>query len=174
MNRFTPTLIKLGAIAALAVGSYALTPLAFAAPPAEPVAATAADLQANADHYAMRAADYRARAKTDSKRAIVWFTMANYCDQKAEHYRMAAQAAGAEPDTGADRIGALGRSDCLVERIGPADLPAPLLRRDRASMRRGAVPGDDTEATDKRVLDRAFNTSNGREARHGTPRTIDL
>jgi hypothetical protein len=97
MNRFTHTLTQLGAIAALAVGSYALTPAAFAAPAADTVAATAADLQAKADHHAMMAADYRARARTDEKHAISWFTMANHCDQKAERYRMAALQAGAEP-----------------------------------------------------------------------------
>lgn len=96
MNRFTHTLIKVGAMAALAVGSYALTPLAFAAPASNAVATTA-DLQAKADHHAMMAADYRARARTDSKRAISWSTLANHCDQKAEHYRLAALAAGTAP-----------------------------------------------------------------------------
>jgi len=97
MNRFTHTLTQLGAIAALAAGSNALTTLAVAAPPTQSVAATAADLQAKADHHAMMAADYRDRAKTDSKHAISWFTMANHCDQKAQAYRIAALETGAEP-----------------------------------------------------------------------------
>jgi hypothetical protein len=97
MNRFAHTLTQLGAIAALAVGSNALTSLARAAPPAQSVATTAPDLQAKADHHAMMAADYRARAKADSKRAIAWLTLANHCDQKAQTYRMAALQAGAEP-----------------------------------------------------------------------------
>jgi hypothetical protein len=97
MNRFTHTLAQLGAIAALAVGSSALTTLALAAAPTQPVATTAADLQAKADHHATMAADYRARAKTDSKHAISWFTLANHCDQKAQAYRVAALQLGAEP-----------------------------------------------------------------------------
>jgi len=97
MNRLTHTLTQLGAIAALAVGSNALTTLVLAAPPTQSVATTAADLQATADHHAIMAADYRARAKTDSKHAISWFTLANHCDQKAERYQMAALQAGAEP-----------------------------------------------------------------------------
>ena len=90
MNRFTPTLIKLGAVVVLAAGPYALTPRAFAAPGTESVTVSAADLQAKADLY-------RSRMRTDEKRAIEWFTLANRCDQEAKRYRMVALAAGAEP-----------------------------------------------------------------------------
>jgi hypothetical protein len=97
MKRFTHPLIKVGAIAALAVGSYALPPLALAAPPGNAVTITSADLQAKADYHARRAADYRARMRVDEKHAIQWFTQANYHDQKAERYRMAALASAGTP-----------------------------------------------------------------------------
>jgi hypothetical protein len=97
MKRFTHTLIKVGAIATLTVGTYTLPVLALAAPPTNTVAITAADLQAKADHHAMMAADYRARMRVDEKHAIQWFTLANRLDQEAQRYRMAALAAGAEP-----------------------------------------------------------------------------
>jgi len=93
MNRFTHTLIKVASIATLAVGSYALPALALAAAPSNSVTITAANIQAKADHYAKVAADYRARMRTDEKRAIIYFTLANRWDQKAERYRMAALAA---------------------------------------------------------------------------------
>jgi hypothetical protein len=35
--------------------------------------------------------------RTDEKRAIEWFTLANRCDQEAKRFRMAALAAGVEP-----------------------------------------------------------------------------
>jgi hypothetical protein len=97
MNRFKQTLIKLGAVATLAVGSYALPALALAAPLSNASAATSADLQAKADHHAMMAADYRARIHVDDKHAIQWFTLANHCDQKAQAFRSAALAAGTAP-----------------------------------------------------------------------------
>jgi hypothetical protein len=97
MNRFTHTLIKVGAVAALAAGSYALPALTLAAPPSNASAATSADLQVKAAHHAMMAADYRARMRVGDKHAIQWFTMANHCDQKAQALRAAALAAGTAP-----------------------------------------------------------------------------
>jgi hypothetical protein len=97
MNRFTHTLIKVGAIATLAVGSYALPALAVAAPPNNTVAITAADLQAKADHYLRMEAYYRARMRVDEKHSIQLFTLANYCYHKAQTFRMAALDTGAAP-----------------------------------------------------------------------------
>ena len=54
MNRFTRTLIKVGAIATLAAGSYALPALALAAAPSNAVTITSADIQAKADQYGER------------------------------------------------------------------------------------------------------------------------
>jgi hypothetical protein len=97
MNRFTHTLIKVAGIATLAAGSYALPALALAAP-SSAVTITSADIQAKADYYAKVAADYRARMQTDEKRAILYFTLANRWDQKAERYRRTALAsAGTAP-----------------------------------------------------------------------------
>jgi hypothetical protein len=79
MNRISPTLIKLGSIATLALGSAIVTSAGFAASPTA--------------HHAMMAADYRARMRTDEKRAIVWFTQANHCDQKAAQLRVASRQA---------------------------------------------------------------------------------
>ena len=98
MNRFTHTLIKVASIATLAAGSYTLPALALAAAPSNAVTITSADIQTKADHYAKVAADYRARMRTDEKRAIIYFTLANRWDQKAERYRKAALAsAGTAP-----------------------------------------------------------------------------
>jgi hypothetical protein len=97
MNSYTPRLMTSIAIAVLAVGTIGLTSVAFAAPPTAAVAATSADLLAKADHHAMMAANYRARATADSKHAVAWFTLANHCDQKAQAYRVAALGAGTEP-----------------------------------------------------------------------------
>jgi hypothetical protein len=94
MNRFTHTLIKAGAIATLAVSSYALPALALAAPPNNTVAITAAD---KADRYLKMEADYRARMRVDEKHSIQWFTLANYCYHKAQTFRMAALDTGAAP-----------------------------------------------------------------------------
>lgn len=96
MNRFIHTLTKLGVSAAL-VGSYVLTSAALAAPPTVTISGTPSDLQAKADDYAKRAAEFRARMRTDDKRAIVYFTLANRLDQKAQRYHLAALQAGAEP-----------------------------------------------------------------------------
>ena len=89
MSRFTHTLTKLGAAAALA-GSYVLTSAAFAAPPTATLSGTPSDPQAAADYCAKVATEYRARMRTDEKRAIQYFTLANRWDQKAQHYRLAA------------------------------------------------------------------------------------
>jgi hypothetical protein len=98
MNRFTRPLIKVGAITALAVGSYALPALALAAAPSNAVTITSAELQAKADHHAMMAAYYRARMRVDEKHAIQWFTLANHCDQKADRYHhLAVLQSGTEP-----------------------------------------------------------------------------
>lgn len=96
MNRFIHTLTKLGAAAALA-GSYALASAAFAAPPSVTISGTAPDLQGKADYYAGVAADYRARMRTDEKRAIIYFTLANRWDQKAQRYHLAAVQGAGEP-----------------------------------------------------------------------------
>jgi hypothetical protein len=96
MNRFIHTLTKLGVSAAL-VGSYVLTSAAFAAPPTVTISGTPSDLQSKADYYGKLAAEYRARMRTDDKRAISYFTLANRLDQKAQRYHMAALQAGAEP-----------------------------------------------------------------------------
>jgi hypothetical protein len=96
MNRFTHTATKLG-VAAVLVGSYVLTSAAFAAPPSVTISGTAPDLQGKADDYARVAADYRARMRTDEKRAIIYFTLANRWDQKAQRYHLAALQAAGEP-----------------------------------------------------------------------------
>ena len=96
MNRFTHIATKLGVTAVLA-GSYVLTSAAFAAPPGVTISGTAPDLQGKADYYARVAADYRARMRTDDKRAILYFTLANRWDQKAERYHLAAVQAAGEP-----------------------------------------------------------------------------
>jgi hypothetical protein len=89
MNRISPTLIKLASVATLALGSAIVTSAAFAASPSVPTAAEG--LHAETAHHAMMAADYRARMRTDEKHAIVWFTQANHCDQKAEQLRVASR-----------------------------------------------------------------------------------
>jgi hypothetical protein len=94
MNRFTDTLIKVGAIATLAIGSYALPALALAAPSTNTVAITAAD---KADHYLKMEAYYRARMRVDEKHSMQLFTLANYCYHKAQTFRMAALDTGAAP-----------------------------------------------------------------------------
>ena len=94
MNRSIHTLIRAGAIATLAMGSYALPALALAAPPTNTVAITAAD---KADHYLKEEAYYRARMRVDEKHSIQWFTLANYCYHKAQTFRMAALDTGAAP-----------------------------------------------------------------------------
>jgi hypothetical protein len=96
MNRFTHTVTKLGAAAVL-VGAYVLTSAAFAAPPSVTISGAALDLQGKADSYARVAADYRARMRTDEKRAIIYFTLANRWDQKAQRYHLAALQAAGEP-----------------------------------------------------------------------------
>ncbi|MDA8351159.1 MAG: hypothetical protein M0038_20595 [Pseudomonadota bacterium] len=61
--------------------------------PATPTAQSAlAKMQAfevKAEYYAKKAAYYRnrARANLDGKHEITWLTLANRCDQEAEHYR---------------------------------------------------------------------------------------
>ena len=97
MNRFAHTLFKVASIATLAAGSYALPVLALAAPPANTVAITTADLQAKADHYAKMEAYYRARMRLDEKHSIQLFTLANYSYHKAQAYRMAALASAGTP-----------------------------------------------------------------------------
>jgi hypothetical protein len=96
MNRFTHMLIKVGAIATLAVGSYALPALALATPPASTAASTTADIQIKSNRYATRAADLQARMRVDEKHAMQWFTLANRLDRKAQTLRMA-DASGAAP-----------------------------------------------------------------------------
>jgi hypothetical protein len=94
MSRFTHTLIKAGAIATLAMGSYTLPAVALAAAPNNTVAITAAD---KADRYLKMEADYRARMRVDEKHSIQLFTLANYCYHKAQTLRMAALDTGAAP-----------------------------------------------------------------------------
>ena len=96
MNRFIHTATKLGTAAVL-VGSYVLNSAAFAAPPGVTISGAAPDLQGKADYYARVAADYRARMRTDEKRAIIYFTLANRWDQKAQRYHLAALAAPGTP-----------------------------------------------------------------------------
>jgi hypothetical protein len=91
MNRMSGTLIKLSSITALALGAVAATSTGFAA--SGPTALAVDDLQAQTAHHAMMAADYRARMRTVEKRAIVWFTQANHCDQKAAQLRVASRQA---------------------------------------------------------------------------------
>ena len=95
MARFTHILLRLGAGAAL-VGSYVFT-TACAVRPSEALSGTPSELQAKADYYAKGAAEYRARMRTDEKRAILYFTLANRWDQQAERYHLAALAAAGEP-----------------------------------------------------------------------------
>lgn len=99
MNRFTHNLIRIGAVAALSVGSYALPASALAAPPIDAVTVTAADLQAKADYHAKAEAIYRAWMRTDEKRSMGLFTLANRHYHEAERYRRAARMAAL--DTGA-------------------------------------------------------------------------
>ena len=96
MSRFTQTLTRLSRLVPLAVTSLALT-LAACAAPRIASTASAADLQAKADYYAKGAADFRARMRTDEKRAILFFTQANRWDQKAQRYHLAALQAAGEP-----------------------------------------------------------------------------
>jgi hypothetical protein len=96
MNRFIHTATKSGTAAVL-IGSYVLTSAAFAAPPGVTISGTTPDLQGKADYYARVAADYRARMRTDEKRAIIYFTLANRWDQKAQRYHLAALQAAGEP-----------------------------------------------------------------------------
>jgi hypothetical protein len=96
MNRFTHTATRLGAAAVLA-GSYVLTSAAFAAPAGGSISGAAPDLQGKAGYYARVAADYRARMRTDEKRAIIYFTLANRWDRKAQRYHLAAVQAAGEP-----------------------------------------------------------------------------
>jgi hypothetical protein len=91
MNRMSGTLIKLSSVTALALGTVAVTSTWFAAPP--PSATTAGEFQTQSGHHTMMAVDYRARMRSDEKHAIVWFTQANHCDQKAEQLRMASRVA---------------------------------------------------------------------------------
>jgi hypothetical protein len=89
MNRMPGTLIKLSSFTALTLGAVAVTSTRFAA--SGPTALAVDDLQAQTAHHAMMAADYLARMRTDEKHAIVWFTQANHCDQKAEQLRVASR-----------------------------------------------------------------------------------
>jgi hypothetical protein len=91
MKRISPRLIKLGSLATLALGSIIVSSAGFAAPP--PAATAAEGLQTETAHHTMMATDYRARMRTDEKRAIVWFTQANHCDQKAKQLRVASRQA---------------------------------------------------------------------------------
>jgi hypothetical protein len=91
MNRFTHNLLKVGAIALVSSGSLALPAFAVAAPATESVTVTAADLQAKADYHAKAEAIYRAWMRTDEKRAMSLFTLANRHYHEAERYRQAAQ-----------------------------------------------------------------------------------
>ena len=45
--------------------------------------------EAKAEYYAKKAAYYRerARAHLDGKHEVTWLTLANRCDEEAEHYR---------------------------------------------------------------------------------------
>ena len=77
--------------------------------PASPTAATAstkeaAVFEAKAKYLATMAKYYRqrARAHPDDKHEITWLTLANRCDEEAEHYhrlaaRLAAHATGSTP-----------------------------------------------------------------------------
>jgi hypothetical protein len=96
MNRFIHTATKLGTAAVLA-GSYVLTSAAFAASPGGTISGAAPALRGKADYYARVAADYRARMRTDDKRAIIYFTLANRWDQKAQRYHVAAVQAAGDP-----------------------------------------------------------------------------
>jgi len=96
--KIASTFTKAGAIAALVVSSIASMNVGFAAPAPGSSAMSAAALQAKADDHTMMAADYRIRMRTDVKHAISWFTLANHCDQKADHYqRLATLKLAAEP-----------------------------------------------------------------------------
>ena len=73
-------------------------------PPASPTAPTAsaeaAVFEAKAEHLARMATYYRqrARAHPEDKHEITWLTLANRCDEEAEHYhRLAAREAGSTP-----------------------------------------------------------------------------
>ena len=96
MNRFIHTAARLGTAAVLA-GSYLLNCAAFAAPPGGTISGAGPDLQSKADYYARVAADYRARMRTDDKRAVIYFTLANRWDQKAQRYHLAAIQVTGEP-----------------------------------------------------------------------------
>jgi hypothetical protein len=100
MNRISPTLVKLVSVATLALGSVIVTSAGFAASPSVP--STAEGLQAETAHHATMAADYRARMRTDEKRAIVWFTQANHCEQKAEQLRLASRQADGQSSSQRD------------------------------------------------------------------------
>ena len=73
--------------------------------PASPTAATASAKEAavfgaKAEYLARTATYYRqrARAHPDDKHEVTWLTLANRCDEEAEHYhRLAAREAGSTP-----------------------------------------------------------------------------
>jgi parvulin-like peptidyl-prolyl isomerase len=100
MNRISGTLIKLSSVAALALGSVAVTSAGFAT--SAPTVTAVENLQAQTAHHAMMAADYRARMRTDEKHAIIWFTQANHCDQKAEQLRVASRQADGQSSSQRD------------------------------------------------------------------------
>lgn len=71
-----------------------------ATPTAESTLAKMQVFEVKAEYYAKKAAYYRnrARAHLDGKHEITWLTLANRCDQEAEHYRrLAKRAVGNTP-----------------------------------------------------------------------------
>ena len=60
-----------------------------ATPTAQSALAKMHAFEVKAEYYAKKAAYYRnrARANLDGKHEITWLTLANRCDEEAEHYR---------------------------------------------------------------------------------------
>jgi hypothetical protein len=100
MNRISRTLIKLASVAAFALGSVAVTSAGFAS--SAPTTTVVENHQAQTVHHTKMAADYRARMRTDEKHAIVWFTQANHCAQKAEQLRAASRQADSQSSSQRD------------------------------------------------------------------------
>ena len=86
MKRTVAISKRFSGLAALTLSAAGVATTSFAAKPP----AVAEITSAQVEHHTSMASDYRARMRSDPKRAIVWFTQANHCDLSAEQLRVAA------------------------------------------------------------------------------------